>query len=71
LSKLAELLREHQDRLTQAGRDPGEARVNLTDWREGCQRDCGINAKRWPEVRAGLEKAGLVEVIEPYVYHTG
>ena len=71
LSKLAELKREHQDRLTQAGRDPDEARVTITDWREACRKDCDINAKRWPEVRGGLEKAGLVEVIEPYAYYTG
>lgn len=70
LSKLAELTREHQERLEGAGRDPEDARVTVTDWRAACI-DGGLKPQRWAELRRTLEDAGLVEVNAPYVHYTG
>ena len=61
LEELRRLCAKQGESLTQAGRDP--ALVTIDEWRTAA----AVDRRRWPEVRDGLEKAGLVVIEHPYV----
>jgi hypothetical protein len=62
LSCLRRLYLRAQDNLSQAGRDPAEARVDMTTWREECA-GLGIceDRRMFHQRRASLEKHGSIE----------
>jgi len=63
---LAELYREHEQRLMDDGRDIDTAVVTIDDWWQRCEQS-GIKRTRFNEVKKSLEEQGDIEIINPYV----
>ena len=61
LESLDALTRAQRENLRASGRDPGSARVTLTDWRDACTSD-GMPRPRWYEARNALESAKLITI---------
>lgn len=66
LAALRELYESHRQTLADAGRDPNQAAVLSTDWRDLC-KERGVPRNRMDEVRKALEVRGLIELDAPYV----
>jgi hypothetical protein len=62
LEALKVLEAEHRARVEASGRDPGEALVKESDWRDRLAQE-GIDRRRFPEVRRGLVEAHLIEAL--------
>lgn len=69
LAALRVLYDEHRDRLARTGGDPEGARVLIDDWRDALA-DEGITRQRFHDVKASLERAGLVILQPPYIEMT-
>lgn len=63
LQALEALCAEQQANLFTGGLDPSGARVSIKDWEERS----GLDRKRFPEAKAGLEARGLIVIESPYV----
>lgn len=61
LGALADLLAEHRQRLADAGLSPAGACIRLDDWRDRLAA-CGIDRKRFYEIRKTLEDAKLIRI---------
>jgi hypothetical protein len=62
---LVELYREQGQNLEQSDRDPEQARVLLTDWRDASTK-AGVPRNRWYEAKDALTKKGAVQLEPPY-----
>lgn len=66
LDVLRETIDRHRANVTASGRDPSEARVSIDAWRKALDA-AGVHRNRFHEVRAGLERAGLIRVAGGFV----
>src|SRR5690554_127894 len=66
LAALRALYDDHRDRLARGGSDPEAAKVLIDDWRDELAAD-GFTRQRFHDVKASLERAGLVRLVPPYV----
>lgn len=63
LKALAELEREHRERLESAGHDSNEALVKLESWENRLLRDLQMDRRRVADVRSSLIEQGVIEII--------
>lgn len=70
IAALKDLYAAHRQRLADAGRDPAEAAVSITDWRDACV-ERGVARKRITEVVKALGERGLIHFEPPYVRISG
>ena len=56
----------HRANVAASGRDPSEARVLMGAWRDALHAE-GLDRNRFHEVRAGLERAGLIRTDGAFV----
>jgi len=63
LQALADLEREHRQRLEAAGQDADDALVKLDTWENRLLRDLQMDRRRLSDVRLSLVEQGLIELI--------
>jgi hypothetical protein len=61
LKVLSEIHETHRKNVENGGGDPGRARVEIDDWKRGCE-NVGIDGKSFYDVRTRLTKRGLVRI---------
>lgn len=65
LAALVDLYREQGRNLEQSDRNPEQARVLLTDWKDA-SKEAGVPRNRWYEAKDALAKKGAVQLEPPY-----
>ena len=64
---LAKLYLDHRQRLIDDNRNPEDAKVTMSDWRNYCVEVLKMPRQRFNEAQKSLAELGVIELIHPYV----